>query len=595
MERAPTLVSSFFSSNPTYAPENIDRLLDAYEEFAKTHFALADQYPLNDGAGYIITTKMFDLFKRSGDGVAGVERVFTELEREIPDVAAVQYARAVFYVRSMNWEPAGERPVFYQKAIESLTRLQTQGTGLYHRKALATLASLYLSERDYASARDHFKKYLNAYSDTTWAWVAALRIGQSSDALGDWRAGVDAHLAAASKYTSVPFARVLGHAYAARGYEALGQFNPALREYQAALASWDKDYGPVCSLHITQNPRASRTSLFHDRPDVSITALPGKIAQLKNSMSVAGGALLERGRWLVEQERHGDALVSLEQLLTRYRQSPAVAEARYLAHRARLGSALESADVGNPKRNDAAALTQLELITKDPYDFGVYAAKITKASILWRTGAAAEAESQMMAALSEWHEHQSTQRGRLREGIERDIADIRNLVIRPTGDGVFGGWARNTFSRRSSLPFIVVNPDVSVKLPGAQNDRPSVYQSLPGVDRVLFLNNEQQAVLNDIVAKLGGTPEPDQTTGIGILGLWSRFIPTERRFGGVGSDNYPRVSFETYPIIVELEFLNAERTKAAARIVVGHEGGTIVLEKSQGIWTAKALVNTWIS
>jgi hypothetical protein len=39
----------------------------------------------------------------------------------------------------------------------------------------------------------------------------------------------------------------------------------------------------------------------------------------------------------------------------------------------------------------------------------------------------------------------------------------------------------------------------------------------------------------------------------------------------LASDDYPRVSFESYPIITELEFLDAERTKAAARIVVGHE------------------------
>ena len=49
------------------------------------------------------------------------------------------------------------------------------------------------------------------------------------------------------------------------------------------------------------------------------------------------------------------------------------------------------------------------------------------------------------------------------------------------------------------------------------------------------------------------------------------------------------------PVIAELEFLNAEHTKAAARVVMGHQGGTIVLDKQQGIWTAKASVNKWIS
>jgi tetratricopeptide (TPR) repeat protein len=598
VERAPTLVSTFFAHNPTYAPENIDRQLDAYKEFAKTHFALTDQYPLNTGAGYIITTKMFDLFKRNGEGIAGVERVFTEFEREIPDVAAVQYLRAVFYVRSMNWEPVGDRSAFYQKAIESLTRLQGQGTGLYHRKALATLASLHFSERDYASARDYFKKYLSAYPDTAWAWVAALRTGQSHEALGDWKAAADSYLAAASRHSSVPVARVLGHAYAARAYEALGQFDQALREYQTALADWDKDYGPAYSLHVTYYPKPNEPLRVRDDPAVASQALPGKIAQLKNSVSVPGGTLLERGRWLVGHGRHAEALVPLEQLLTRYRQSSAVPEARYLVHRARLGSALELADVQNTRRDESAALVQLEIIARDPYDFGVCAAKIAKASILWKNGASAEAEALMVDALREWHDQQSPQRQRPRVNIARDIADIRNLVIRPQGDGVLSGFAGNTFSRRRpSVPFVIVNPDVSVKFSNTENTRQSVYQTLPGVDQLLFLNAEQQAILTTIVAKLGGgEPIQDRTVAsTDILALWNKFFPTERRFGGVTVDTYPRITFETYPIITDIEFLDSERTKAVARIVVGSEGGTVVLEKERGIWTAKGLVNTWIS
>ena len=62
------------------------------------------------------------------------------------------------------------------------------GAAFIRRKALATLASLYFSERDYPHARDNFKKYLAAYPDSAWAWVAALRIGQSDEALGDWKA-----------------------------------------------------------------------------------------------------------------------------------------------------------------------------------------------------------------------------------------------------------------------------------------------------------------------------------------------------------------------------------------------------------------------
>jgi tetratricopeptide (TPR) repeat protein len=598
VERAPTLVSMFFASNPTYATGNIDRQLDAYKEFAKTHFTLADQYPVSTGAGYIITTKMLDLFKQNGEGLAAVDRVFTEFEREIPDAAAVQYLRAVFYVRSMIERPAGDRSAFYQKAVEGLTRLQAQGTGLYQRKALATLASLHFSERDYANARDYFKKYVDAYPDTAWTWVAALRIGQSDEALGDWKAAVDSYLVAGLRHGSAPVARVLGHAYAARAYEALGQFDQALHEYQSALTGWDKDYGPAYSLHVTYKSMPNEPLRVRDDPTVVRQALPGKIAQLKKSLSARGGVLLERGRWLVEHGRPGEGVIPLEQFLTQSRQSSAVPEARYLVHRARLGEAMDLADVQSARRDEAAALAQLDVITRDPYDFGVCAAKIAKASILWTRGASADAEALMLAALREWYDQQSPQRQRPRKNIESDIADIRNLVIRPNGDGILSSFAGNTFAtrRRSPVPFVIVNPDVAVKLSNAQITRQSVYQSLPNVDRLLFLTSEQQAVLTTIVVKLGSDPRPDRTaSSIDILNLWKKFFLTERRLGGVVVGNYPRIAFETFPIIADIEFLDAKRSKAVVRILVGSEFGTVILEREGGVWTARRLFNTGIA
>lgn len=63
------------------------------QSFLRTHFALANEYPLSTGSGYIITTKMLDLFKQDGEGIAGVERVLAELEREAMDPSAVQFLR----------------------------------------------------------------------------------------------------------------------------------------------------------------------------------------------------------------------------------------------------------------------------------------------------------------------------------------------------------------------------------------------------------------------------------------------------------------------------------------------------------------------
>jgi tetratricopeptide (TPR) repeat protein len=587
VDRAPSLVSNFFAYNPTYAPGSIDITLRGYQEFVKTHFAVADEYPLTTGTGEILTTKMLDLFKIKGEGIAGVERMLMELEREVADPSAVQFLRARFYVQCMDREPVNERPAFYRKAVASLSQLASSGTAIYHRKALATLASLYFAEGEYRTARAAFRKYLSGYPRTTWAWVAALRIGQCSEVLGESISAVDAYLRAAVSYSTLPMAYVLGHAYAARNYEALGRFDRASREYEIALAGWTKGYGSVYSLHRTRNSRSNRPSIVPDNPDVTSIGLADRIAQLQTSIASPGGTLLERGRWSVEHGRDADAVIPLEQLLNQNPNSPLADAARYLLHRARLASALQLADVANTRPNTAAALAQLQRIATDRYDFGVCAAKIARASILFRTGARREAETQMRAALMEWFDNQRADRERVLDGVQKDVADIRNIVL---------NMRTRSLQQRSSDLFLVLNPDVSVSLRGTQITRHTVYHAVTSASHVVFLNKDQQRILTDIVAKLGNKPTGEHPAGMDVLEFWNSFFQTDLILGGtVTDDDRPRVAFESYPIVAELEFLNAEHTRAAARIVSRSRGGTIVLEKGPGGWTAKPMVNFWVA
>jgi hypothetical protein len=44
-----------------------------------------------------------------------------------------------------------------------------------------------------------------------------------------------------------------------------------------------------------------------------------------------------------------------------------------------------------------------------------------------------------------------------------------------------------------------------------------------------------------------------------------------------------------------IEFTNAARTRALVPIVVGYSGATAILEKVNGVWTLKELVNFWIT
>jgi hypothetical protein len=318
--------------------------------------------------------------------------------------------------------------------------------------------------------------------------------------------------------------------------------------------------------------------------------LPAKIAQLESTMSLPGGVLLQRGRWLVEQKKYQQALVPLEQLLTRYRQSPVVSEGRDLAHRARLGRALDLAAAANPKRNEATAIALLDRVVRDPYDFGVCAAKIAKATILFRSGREADADALMRSALMEWYEHQSPQREGPRDALQADIADIRTVVMGRSADPKAGGWLRNLNAQgRQFVPFVIVNPDIAVKLQQNQRTSQTVYQPLPGADRVIFLTTEHQAVLNDIAVTLGNKATDTQNVGADVVKQWRKFFATVGGFGDL------RIQLETPPTIAVLEFLDAGRTRAAAHIVGHSQGATVILEKGSGVWVVKEVVNTWVT
>jgi hypothetical protein len=54
--------------------------------------------------------------------------------------------------------------------------------------------------------------------------------------------------------------------------------------------------------------------------------------------------------------------------------------------------------------------------------------------------------------------------------------------------------------------------------------------------------------------------------------------------------------FETYPIISEIEFVDAARSRAAVRVTVGYSGATVLMEKAKdGTWVAMELTNFWIT
>jgi hypothetical protein len=205
----------------------------------------------------------------------------------------------------------------------------------------------------------------------------------------------------------------------------------------------------------------------------------------------------------------------------------------------------------------------------------------------------------MAAALKEWLASQPLREPKT--DLERDAAAIRDVVFRPLGGGIYDaarGWNAFTWPA-SPPPYLIVNPDVSIRTSDGEVARVSVSRALPGIPNVLFADTERLALLSKTIGALGGTKRreparimetPNQPVGqsMSILALWNRFFPSRPgHWGGWEIDSYPRLT--------RIEFLDAARTKAAALVTVGYSGATVVLEKRDGAWTAVRLTNEWIT
>jgi Tetratricopeptide repeat len=595
-KRGRPLLSEFYAYQPEYAPGNVDRTLTAYAEYIRTHFALDPLEPLGNGIGYVVTRKMADLFKLKNDP-DGVDRTLRALERESADPAAARYLRAMHVMRPEPDTSEAERTARNLRGAELLTALAAQGDGLYSRKGLATLASAAIERRDFVKARELYRDYLRRYPGSPYAWVAALRVGEAEEGLAEWTTAEHAYEQVTRTYATVPLAVMLGHALAARAWEGSNQPERALAEYDATLAAWDLALGLECSLYTTFRertiPPASASAPVFRKPE-----LTARVETLRASLTQPGGALLERGRFLLVNADRDGAAVVLGDFLDRFPRSSLAGEARQLLHRARLEKAL---DLGNPERSDAdvpAAAAALDALAREPFDRSVSAAKIARASLMSISGRP-EADAAMTEALKEWLAAQS-----LREpatDLERDVVAIRRAVFLPLGGGIYGGpggW--NAFTWPAALPpYLIVNPQVPVLLADGALTSVSISAAMPGIPNVLYADPEQISLVKLIIVSLGGTRRreltqimetPNQPVGqsMNILSLWNRFFPSRPgHWGGW--------EIESYPSVARIEFLDAARTRAAARVTIGYSGATVVLERQGTVWKAVRLTNFWVT
>ena len=602
--KAPDLVIGFSAYQPSYAEGNIDRMLDACRTFVKTHTMLDERNPAGNGVGYMLTGGMMsELHALKGDGAAGLERDLEALERQVADSSAVRYLRAQSLMNGVRELEAGaELTAALQKAASLLADIDARGSGLYQRKALATLASLHLYLRDYAKARAAYASYVERYPASPYAWVAVLRTGLCDERAGDWATALASYRKAVQSYSAIPPARFMGNAYAARAHEALGEFEQARSSYQRALDGWDNDYGAKFSMRVWEAAvRRVPFEIPFDGTEVSKEALGARISELKRTAAAPGGMALERGRWLLQRGQWADAMTVLDQAVTQFPKSANLAEARYLAHKARLEAALDRANPEKPGADEAAALRSLESLAKEPPDFAVSAAKIVRACLLANQGKADDARRLMIEALEDLRARQRLEIARaVLTAVDQDVAAIREAIVKPTGDAIFGSGRWNAFSWPATLPmYVLVNARVQVKFPDGFETPVTVHQRFARMDNVLVLDDDQIAFLSTLIRSVGGTKTrepaavmetPNQP--VGRSQDVGRFL---NQFFPVRPGHWGGWEFLTYPVVSRIEFVNEERTKARASVTIGYSGADVVMEKVNGAWKAITLVNQWIT
>ena len=604
VSQTPHLIFWFVASDPQYASENVPRIAAVLREFLLKNFDVLPVNPLGGGLGYFITNHLPPIFAAAGgEPVAELDRFLIDLEKDLEEPAAARYIRGLWYRRLADGVKDAEvRNEWRRKADATLLDLARTGAGLYNRKALASLASIGFKERNCGVAVERYREYLLRFPQSEWAWVAGLRIGQCEQFLGNWVEARRAYESVTSARRAPPPALVLGHTFAGRASEALDDFARARTAYERAESAWEQrfadPYFGTYQFYTRLDEEPCNGCDPRSKADVSKEWLRRRSTQLKRSFSLPGGALLERGRFAVIEGAWRKAVTPLDEFIRRYPDSPSAAEARELLTRAKLEIALLQAGPEASEQGKRAALTALESLTAEPYGFSVFAAQIARATLHSIVGSTSRAADLMSDALARWHEHGAALYSRRSAtALQQDVMDVRDAVFHPNAN-----WPRHEFSNLRSSdsppPFFVATPDVRVKLHDDTDVRVEAASRLSARPGSLLLDEEQIAVLGRILTGLGGTKHPAPQAsletpkqpigGIGhIQKFWNRFFT-------MGPGHWGGWILQTFPIVNEVTFIDAARTRGAARIRTGYQGSTQLLTKGDGTWKVSGVSGLWI-
>lgn len=611
VDQAPALVTGYSMFRPAISPANAARMFEGFRQFVGSHLSLLDDAPAGTSLAHVVGSLMPAVASFLPDGPTAMERLFAEFEREWPDVAAARLLKASWLeLRRENvpWPVAVAPPSPTREAEVRalLASAAAAGDGVHARQALARLAEREFL--DYASLSDahrHYLEYVARFGATGEAWVPALRAAQVEQAQGRAADAARRFAHTAATFAAEPVARVLGLAYAGRASEEAGAFDAARGYYREAVEAWPKEVGDSLSLDLPRPPAEQRMGiepLAVNRALVQRADLDRRAREIARSLAVEGGIELEKGRWLWHQGRAQEAVPVLDGVARRHRGNAAGAEARTILKRARLDAALARVDARTPSPDEAAALKELDALAGASFDATSGIAAIVGATIRMLQGSDADATAAMTRALGRWVREGTTVRTAPRPGtLEYDVLAVRDAVFMPLGgDGVLGrNW--NASEWPATLPpYVVSVAALRVKVAGSDTSVDvNVARQPPGLSNVVFIPPDDVPYLTRAVSRLGGTQRrepaaimeiPNQPVGgaRAIVQWWNQFFPAR-------PGHWSGFEILTDPAFSSVEFTDVARTRALVPFAVGYSGATAVLEKIDGAWTIKELVNRWIT
>lgn len=593
VRNAPELVLQFFASEPRYAKDNLPRVVAVFREFVLKELDSGVVDPRTSGIGYLIADKLPNMFANAGgDPISDVERFLIDSEAAADHAAALRYLRGLWYRQlAAAAKETAVKEEWRRKSDVTLLDLSRAGSSFYHRKALASLAASAFTEKRCDVASERYREYLSRFPRSEWAWVAGLRLGQCEQFRGNWVEARQAYDGVAGARGALPPARVIGYTFAGRASEALGDFQRARTAYDRAERAWDRrfvaPYYGTYQFFTRLEEEPCNGCDPRSKSDVSRDWLRERVAQLTRSFKRPGESLLERGRFLVTERVWWNAIAPLSEFIRLYPQSANAAEAHELLTRAKLEMALLRAGPDQTEENRRAALLALQSLAAQPYGFSVFASKVARATLQSMVDPGPEAAQLMSDALGEWHEHGVLQFARTSAtALERDVMDMRDAVFHPYAQGPSHTFA---YLRSSDSPptFFIATPAVRVKLHDDSDLRIDASSRLCRRAGALLLDEDQIAVFIRILTSLGGTKGERTGPLEQVLKFWNRFFT-------IGPGHWGGWIVETFPIVGEVIFIDAARTRGAVRIRSGYQGSTQLLTKTTGTWKVTGDSGHWI-